>query len=114
MNLTASVIECNCKPTIPWGAQRINGFGETPPLPPDRGIRRRAILDVGRCDVGEVSQLICPEGVTIIGASSDHLVVDVEDYPGELRPGSKLSFGLYYQGMLYAFTAADVEKIYVE
>ncbi len=111
--LEASVIECNRKPTRPWGLRSQNGFGEQPPLPPDRGIRQRAILNVGRCDVGEVSQLICPEGVSVIGASSDHLVVDVQELPG-LSVGDSLGFRLFYQGMLFAFQSADVEKVYIE
>lgn len=111
--LEARIIETNGKPTRPWGLRSQNGFGEQPPLPPDRGLRRRAILDMGRCDVGDVSQLICPEGVTVIGASSDHLVVDVQERPG-LRVGDSLTFRLFYQGMLYAFQSADVEKVYTE
>jgi predicted amino acid racemase len=63
--------------------------------------------------VGEVGQLICPEGVTVIGASSDHLVVDVQERPG-LQAGDGLTFRLFYQGMLYAFQSVDVEKVYVE
>lgn len=114
MTLSAAVIECNAKPTVPWGIQRTNGFGESPAIPADRGTRRRAILEIGRCDVGEVSQLICPAGVSIIGASSDHLVVDVEDLPGGIRVGDSLTFRLFYQGMLFAFTAEDVEKVYIE
>ena len=110
--LEASVIECNRKPTRPWGLRSQNGFGEQPPLPPDRGIRQRAILNVGRCDVGEVSQLICPEGVSVIGASSDHLVVDVQELPG-LSVGDSLGFRLFYQGMLFAFHSEDVEKVYL-
>ena len=110
--LEASVIECNRKPTRPWGLRSQNGFGEQPPLPPDRGIRQRAILNVGRCDVGEVSQLICPEGVSVIGASSDHLVVDVQELPG-LSVGDSLGFRLFYQGMLFAFHSPDVEKVYL-
>ncbi len=111
--LEARVIETNAKPTRPWGPIRQNGFGEQPPLPPDRGVRRRAILDVGRCDVGDVSQLICPEGITVIGASSDHLVVDVQDY-GPVAVGDVLQFRLFYQGMLFAFHSPDVEKVYLE
>ena len=113
LTLEARVIEANVKPTRPWGVRSQNGFGEQPPLPPDRGQRRRAILDVGRCDVGEVSQLICPEGVTVIGASSDHLVVDIQERP-DLQVGDVLRFRLFYQGMLYAFQSNDVEKVYVE
>lgn len=113
LTLEAHAIECNRKPTCPWGVRSQNGFGEQPPLPPDRGIRQRAILNVGRCDVGEVNQLICPEGVSIIGASSDHLVVDVQDRPG-LQVGGALTFRLFYQGMLFAFHSPDVEKVYIE
>lgn len=109
--LEARVLETNGKPTRPWGVRSRNGFGEQPPLPPDRGERRRAILDVGRLDVGEAGQLICPDGVTVIGASSDHLVVDVQERPG-LRVGDPLAFRLFYQGMLYAFQSEDVEKVY--
>ena len=113
LTLEARIIEVNRKPTRPWGVRSQNGFGEQPPLPPDRGQRRRAILDVGRCDVGDVSQLICPEGVTVIGASSDHLVVDIQERP-DLRMGDVLRVRLFYQGMLFAFQSADVEKVYVE
>lgn len=112
--LEATVIECNTKPTVPWGYRRTNGFGEQPPLPPDRGHRKRAILALGRCDVGDVSQLICPEGVTVIGASSDHLVLDVEDCPTPVAVGDRLTFRMFYQGMLFAFKASDVEKVYLE
>ena len=111
--LEASLIERNAKPTRPWGLRSQNGFGEQPPLPPDRGVRERAILNLGRCDVGEVSQLICPEGISVIGASSDHLVVDVQDHPG-LHVGDRVAFRLFYQGMLFAFQSADVEKVYTE
>ncbi len=113
LTLEARVIERNAKPTLPWGTRTQNGFGEQPPLPPDRGVRNRAILELGRCDAGEVSQLICPAGVTVIGASSDHLVVDVEQLPG-LRVGDALAFRLFYQGMLFAFSSPDVEKVYLE
>lgn len=113
LTLEARIIEANTKPTRPWGVRSQNGFGEQPPLPPDRGERRRAILDMGRCDVGEASQLICPDGVTVIGASSDHLVLDVQERC-DLQVGDHLCFRLFYQGMLYAFQSADVEKVYVE
>ncbi len=114
MELEATVIESNAKPTRPWGVRSQNGFGEQPPLPSDRGVRRRVILDMGRLDVGEPSQLICPSGITVIGASSDHLVLDVEEYPTSLQAGDKLRFRLFYQGMLFAFHSPDVEKVYMD
>lgn len=114
LSLETTVIESNAKPTRPWGVRSQNGFGEQPTLPPDRGVRCRVILDIGRVDVGEPGQLICPEGVTVIGASSDHLVLDVEDHPAPLQPGDKLGFRLFYQGMLFAFQSEDVEKVFVD
>lgn len=114
LELEATVIERNLKPTRPWGVRSQNGFGEQPSLPPDRGERARVILNIGRCDVGEASQLICPAGVTFIGASSDHLVLDVEDCSVPLQPGDKLTFRLFYQGMLFSFQSEDVEKVYLD
>ena len=114
MELEATVIEANAKPTRPWGVRSQNGFGEQPPLPPDRGVRRRVIAEVGRCDIGDAGQLICPPGVTVIGASSDHLVLDVEDCDRAFQPGDLMRFRLFYQGMLFAFQSADVEKVFLE
>lgn len=113
LELEATVIEGGSKPTRPWGVRSRNGFGEQPPLPPDRGVRPRVILDLGRFDIGEPGLLICPPGLTIIGASSDHLVLDAGDLPVPPRPGDRLRFRLFYQGMLFAFHSPDVEKVYL-
>ena len=113
LELEAQVIEANAKPTLPWGDRSQNGFGEQPPLPPDRGIRRRVIVNAGRCDVGEAGQLICPQGISVIGASSDHLVLDVEDDTQQLKAGDALRFRMFYQGMLFAFQSEDVEKVFL-
>ena len=52
------------------------------------------------------------EGVEIIGASSDHLIVDVTDCEKEFKTGDKICFRLGYFAVMRAFTSKYVEKIY--
>lgn len=111
--LEAEIIECGVKPSAPWGRQQTNAFGELPPKAEDRGLRRRAILAMGRQDIGDPSQLICLEpGAKVIAASSDHLLVDVEDCPRVLKPGDILAFRMFYESMLFAFHSGYVTKEY--
>ena len=49
------------------------------PVFQDRGIRRRALLAVGRQDIEPDGLSPLTRGVEILGASSDHLVCDIED-----------------------------------
>jgi len=110
--LKAQVVEVKLKPSHPVGEVFIDAFGNRP-VYEDRGIRRRAILAVGRQDLCDPSKLI-PQaaGVEIVGASSDHLIVDVHDAVQPVRVGDVLSFGLYYGPMLFLSGSAGVAKVY--
>ena len=55
--LRAEVVEVRDKPTYPIGEFAIDAFGRKP-VYEDRGIRRRAILALGRADVGELESLL--------------------------------------------------------
>ena len=78
------------------------------------GKQKRAIIAVGAQDIGSHENLIpCEEGIALLGSSSDHVVLDVSDYKGELKVGSVLSFRLRYGGMLAAFTSRHINKIYL-
>ena len=106
--LRAEVIEVREKPTYPIGEFAIDAFGRKP-VYVDRGIRRRAILALGRADVGELESLIPREaGLTVIGGSSDHCIVDVEDCPRRLEVGDIVEFSLCYSHLLYATSRSDV------
>lgn len=114
MVLEAEVVEAGVKPTRPKGQQSKNGFGVTPGYV-DRGDRARAIAAVGAADLGEVTQLIPVDGrVTVLGGSSDHIIVDTDACPDAYPVGSILQFRIAYQAMLYAFMSADVEKVYLK
>jgi predicted amino acid racemase len=110
--VSAPVIECLRKPSRPRGTCAQDAFGRRPVFE-DRGERQRAILAIGRQD-------IVPEGITpldsrvrVLGASSDHLVLDVEDLPAFPHPGDEIAFVPNYAATLAAFTSSYVAKRFV-
>ena len=110
--LRAEVVEVRDKPTYPIGEFAIDAFGRKPTYE-DRGIRRRAILALGRADVGELESLLPREpGLKVIGGSSDHCIVDVEDCPRRLEVGDVVEFSLCYSHMLYATARTDMKFLY--
>lgn len=112
LTLRAEVVEVKDKPTYPIGEFAIDAFGRKP-VYEDRGIRRRAILALGRADVGELESLFPREpGLTVIGGSSDHCIVDVEDCPRRLQVGDIVEFSLCYSHMLYATARSDMRIIF--
>ena len=112
LTLRAEVVEVKDKPAYPIGEFAIDAFGRKP-VYEDRGIRRRAILALGRADVGELESLIPREpGLTVIGGSSDHCIVDVEDCPRRLQVGDIVEFSLCYSHMLYATARSDMRIIF--
>ncbi len=108
--VAAEVIEVLQKPSKPFGEIGQNAFGVVPTFV-DRGTRRRAILAVGRQDVDPDSLTPVEAGVTVLGASSDHLICDVEDARRPIVPGSVLSFVPGYSSLLRASTSPFVEKV---
>ncbi|MDD3074067.1 MAG: alanine/ornithine racemase family PLP-dependent enzyme, partial [Eubacteriales bacterium] len=88
--IQAEIIEIRKKPSVPIGKIGQDAFGGTPVFE-DRGIHLRAILALGRQDV-VVDGLETPEGIDILGASSDHLLLDVTKYPKSLAVGDVLTF----------------------
>ena len=111
--LRSEVLEVKMKPTYPRGKIALDAFGHCPTYV-DRGIRRRALLGFGRADVGSVEELLPrTPGLQIIGASSDHCIVDVEDC-GEIRVGDVLDFSLSYENLLYLSGLQDTAITYID
>lgn len=108
--VAAEIIEIMRKPSRPSGEIGQNAFGVVPDFE-DRGVRRRAILAVGRQDVDPDSLTPRESGVVVLGASSDHLICDVEDAEMRLEAGSVLTFIPGYSALLRASTSPFVEKV---
>lgn len=107
--LVAEVVEVESKPSIPIGNLGQDAFGGTPTFV-DRGVRRRAICNIGRQDV--VVDGIEPEdpGIMVLGGSSDHLILDVEDALNPVKVGSELTFFPGYGALLALSTSPYVQK----
>lgn len=111
--LKAQVVEVKNKPTHPIGQVFIDAFGNKPTYE-DRGIRKRALLAVGKQDFGMHDKLIPQkEGVIIVGSSSDHLIIDVEDCPIDTKLGDILEFRMYYAPMIYLSGYSGISKVFI-
>ena len=107
ITLVAEVIESKTKPSLPWGEVAQAAFGAPTPAI-DRGLVSQTILAVGRQDI-DPDGLQAPDGMEILGASSDHLIVD--SGRGRLPIGSEVSFQLNYSALVRAMTSPFVSKV---
>ena len=111
--LNAEIIEIKEKSSYPIGEIFIDAFGNKPEYT-DIGIRKRALLAVGRQDFANHNQLIpVDEGIKIIGSSSDHLIIDITDSHNQYKLGDKISFNMYYESLLYLSGSKYVNKIII-
>ena len=111
VRLEAEVVEVQVKPSYPIGEIGVNAFGERGTYT-DIGPRRRAIAAIGRQDMDCDSLRPLQKGVSVVGASSDHLIVDVTDCEKTVEVGDVLSFTMTYGGLLRGFTSGYVGRAY--
>ena len=108
--VSAEVIEVETKPSAPEGRLAPNAFGEIPEWP-DQGLRRRAILAMGRQDLQIENLLPRRPGVTILGASSDHLVLDVTEASPPVILGEELEFRPLYGAVATGMSSTVARQI---
>jgi predicted amino acid racemase len=110
IRVVAEVVEVERKPSVPIGLRGQDAFGSTTEFI-DRGIRKRAICNIGRQDV--VVDGITPEdpGIIVLGGSSDHLVLDVEEAVNQVHLGDEIGFFPSYGSLLAATTSPYVQKV---
>lgn len=107
--LMAEVIEVAQKPAQPWGRQAQAAFG-TPPTRTGTSTVRQAILAIGRQDF-DAGGLQVPDGMTVLGVSSDHLVLDHGDH--DVRVGDEIAFGVDYAALVAAMTSPFVSRRHI-
>lgn len=107
MTLVSEVVESKIKPSLPYGNICQDAFGNVPEFK-DQGQIRRAILGIGLQDV-QVSGLTPRSDIEIIGASSDHIIVNAKSTV--LDVGNELEFDLNYGALLSAMTSLYVNKV---
>ena len=111
--LKAEVIEVKDKPSYPVGTIAIDAFGHTPTYV-DRGIRRRALLAMGKVDYGDPAELLpMDKGIEVLGASSDHTIIDVEDAERDYKVGDIMTFDICYATVVYLTNCRNVHIAFV-
>ncbi|MGI6730342.1 MAG: alanine/ornithine racemase family PLP-dependent enzyme [Anaerovoracaceae bacterium] len=110
--LKAEVIEVKNKPSHPVGELAFDAFGNVRTYE-DRGIRKRALLGLGKVDFAFPEQLYPRDvGVEILGASSDHLIIDIQDSKRSFQVGDIMEFDLCYATLVYVTNTPGVRIVY--
>jgi predicted amino acid racemase len=109
--LKGEIIEMKSKPSVPKGKIGMDAFGQVP-IFTDKGTIKRAIIAIGRQD-------IVPEGLTpgdknleILGASSDHLIVNLSNSAASYKVGDIVDFYMDYGCLLRTMTSPYVRTYY--
>lgn len=106
--LQAEVIEVKMKPTHPVGEIGYDAFRRQPEYE-DRGMRKRALVAVGKVDYAFEGGLFpVDEGVEVVGASSDHTILDIEDAKRDIKVGDILEFVVDYGALVFLTSSSDV------
>lgn len=109
--LTAEIIEVKDKKSMPYGSR-------APGVPPvatsgefeDRGMRKRALVAVGKQDVYVPDMVPHDPGLHILAATSDCFIADVTESRQQYKPGDTVQFSMKYHAMLSAMASDYVEK----
>lgn len=109
--LEAEIIELKEKQSIPIGETGVDAFGNTP-VYEDRGVIKRAIIAVGRQDVDPDNLHPIDSKIDILGASSDHLILDTSKSDRQYNVGDIVNFKLSYSSLLRATTSGYVGREY--
>jgi len=110
ITLVAEVIESKVKPSRPEGETGFDAFGNTPTFE-DKGEMLRSIIALGKQDAN-VAGLTPMIDVDVLGASSDHIVLDTTRTP--LHVGDKIRFNIDYAALLSSMTSPYVNSVYIE
>jgi predicted amino acid racemase len=105
--LVGEVIESTTKPARPWGTIAETAFGPAVDRAGTSGRIRQIIVAIGEQDT-DPSGLIAPSGFRILGASSDHLILDAA--AAGTHAGDELRFDLGYGALLRAMTSPFVAR----
>lgn len=107
--LKTQIVEVYEKPTYPIGELCVDAFGRRP-VYENRGIRKRAIIAIGNQDTWDSSRLVPKDkNIIVVGASSDHTILDVQDSRNNYRVGDIVEFNVLYQSMLFTTMSPLVE-----
>ncbi len=110
--LYSEIIELTEKPMVPSGRMGTNVEGEAYEFDDENigNTSYRAIVDLGLLDVEEAHIESVDTGISIVGASSDMIVMDLGDNHQKYKVGDLIEFRMDYMGMLRVMNSRYIEK----
>lgn len=111
VTLQAEIIEIQEKPSYPQGIRaKMNAFGDIRSFE-DKGVRKRAIVAIGRQDLDIEGLRPYDATITVEGASSDHLIMDITDSFKDYGIGQFITFAVAtYSGIITAMASPYIEQ----
>ena len=109
--LSSEIVEVKEKPSVPVGEVGRDAFGNIPQFQ-DKGIRKRAIVAIGQQDVALTGIFPADPGILLLGASSDHMILDISDAQASYHVGDQVCFCLNYQGLVGLCSSNYVKHVF--
>ncbi|WP_299850880.1 alanine racemase [uncultured Roseovarius sp.] len=107
--LRAEIIEFKDKPSCPIGEVGRDAFGRKNKFE-DRGRQKRGIVNVGRADLNIEGLTPTDPKIKVIGASSDHLILDLSSTSQNVSLEDTVSFFMDYSALIGAMSSVSIEK----
>jgi predicted amino acid racemase len=112
VTLEAQIIELQTKPSMPIGEIGVDAFGKKP-VYHDKGLMKRGILGIGIQDIDPAGITALDPRIDVLGASSDHLILDITKSEKAYKVGDTIRFTMNYSAFLRAFTSPYVSRRYI-
>lgn len=107
--LVCEIVELKEKPSLPIGEVGVDAFGNKP-VYEDKGIIKRAIVAIGKQDIDITSIHPIDSQIEILGASSDHMILNISECDKEYNIGDKVEFSIKYGALVSTCTSKYVNK----
>lgn len=112
--IEAEIIEIKEKPSHPIGTITVDAFGNKAQYQ-DIGSHKRALLAIGRQDLGDLTKLVpYDSAIKLIGGSSDHAIIDITNSEKNYQIGDIVSFNIEYELLLYSTSSPYVYKKFIK
>ena len=109
IKLIAEVIESKLKPSLAYGCAGLTSFKKIENMSNEENIYQ-SILAIGHQDT-DPNGLQCLSEYRVIGASSDHLIMDSGNNP--IKIGTEVFFKVNYSALLRAMMSSFVTKVII-
>jgi len=113
--LRVEIIELTEKPVVPTGVLADNPSGELHEIDESQYGRTapRAIVDIGLLDINPDFLIPDDSAISVVGASSDMMVLDLGGLENKYAVGDLIDFKMKYMGALRIMNSRYIEKILI-